>query len=110
MKRNISDLMDHYRGELPELQSHTPLSSQRIKELTMGKITKKEKKSKRIVFRVLVAAAIIASLSITVLAAEDVFDVGSWFRDILNLQLQADKSIGDALGVEVQDSVSDGQL
>ena len=110
MKRNISDLMDHYRGELPELQSHTPLSSQRIKELTMGKITKKEKKSKRIVFRVLVAVAIIASLSMTVLAAEDVFDVGSWFRDILNLQLQADKSIGDALGVEVQDSVSDGQL
>ena len=110
MKRNISDLMDHYRGELPELQSHTPLSSQRIKELTMGKITKKEKKSKRIVFRVLVAAAIIASLSMTVLAAEDVFDVGSWFREVLNLQLKEDQSRGDTPGVTVQDSVSQGQL
>ena len=61
MKRNISDLMDHYRGELPELQMDTPLSSQRIKELTMGKITKSEKKGKRIVFRILVAAALIAT-------------------------------------------------
>ena len=110
MKRNISDLMDHYRGELPELQSHTPLSSQRIKELTMSKITKTEKKGKRIVFRTLVAAAIIASLTMTALAAEDVFDVGSWFRDILNLQLLKDQSKGDTLGVQVQDAVSEEQL
>lgn len=76
----------------------------------MGKITKKEKKSKRIVFRILVAAAILASLSMTVLATEDVFDVGAWFREVLNLQLKEDQSREDALGVTVQDSVSQGQL
>ena len=108
MKRNISDLMDHYRGELPELQSHTPLSSQRIKELTMGKITKKEKKGKRIVFRILVAAAIIASLSMTALAAEDVVDVGAWFREVLNLQLREDIRLRPM--DSIQDSVSEEQL
>lgn len=108
MKRKISDLMDQYRGELPELQSHTPLSSQRIKELTMSKITKKEKKGKRIVFRILVAAAMIASLSMTALAAEDVFDVGVWFRDILNLQLREDARLRPM--ESTQETVSDGQL
>ena len=108
MKRNISDLMDHYRGDLPELQSHTPLSSQRIKELTMGKITKKEKKSKRIVFRILVAAAIIASLSMTALAAEDVVDVGAWFREILNLQLREDTRLRPM--DSIQETVGDSQL
>lgn len=76
----------------------------------MGKITKKEKKSKRIVFRILVAAAILASLSMTVLAAEDVFDVGSWFREVLNLQLQEDQIRGGEQGITVQDSVSEEQL
>ena len=110
MKRNISDLMDHYRGELPELQSHTPLSSQRIKELTMSKITKKKKKGKRIAFRILVAAAIIASLSMTALAAEDLFESGSWFRNILQLQLEKDQIRGEEQGISVDTTISEGQI
>lgn len=74
----------------------------------MSKITKKEKKGKRIVFRILVAAAMIASLSMTALAAEDVFDVGVWFRDILNLQLREDARLRPM--ESTQETVSDGQL
>ena len=111
MKRNISDLMDHYRGELPELQTDTPLSSQRIKELTMGKITKSEKKGKRIVFRILVAAALIATLTMTAFASEDWFDAGSWFREILNLQLEKDQEIAGEIGVAISEGqVSEGTI
>ena len=110
MKRKISDLMDHYRGAPLEELNSTPLSSQRIKELTMSKIEKKEKKGKRIAFRILVAVAIIATLTMTVFAAEETFDVGSWFRDVLNLQLEKDQTKGNAQGITVQDTVSDGQL
>lgn len=111
MKRNISDLMDHYRGELPELQTDTPLSSQRIKELTMGKITKSEKKGKRIVFRILVAAALIATLTMTAFASEDWFDAGSWFREVLNLQLNKDQQNAGGNGPAVSEGqVSEGTL
>ena len=111
MKRNISDLMDHYRGELPELQTDTPLSSQRIKELTMGKITKSEKKGERIVFRILVAAALIATLTMTAFASEDWFDAGSWFREILNLQLEKDQEIAGEIGVAISEGqVSEGTI
>ena len=111
MKRNISDLMDHYRGELPELQMDTPLSSQRIKELTMGKITKSEKKGKRIVFRILVAAALIATLTMTAFASEDWFDAGSWFREVLNLQMEKDQEIAGEIGVAISEGqVSEGTI
>ena len=111
MKRKISDLMDHYRGELPELQMDTPLSSQRIKELTMGKITKCEKKGKRIVFRILVAAAMIATLTITAFASEEWFDAGSWFREVLNLQLEEDQINAEGTGISVSEGeVSSGTL
>ena len=41
MKRRISDILDHYSDSSVELNNSTPLSSDRIKELTMSKITKK---------------------------------------------------------------------
>lgn len=107
-ERRISDMLDQYRGDLPELNLDTPLSSRRIKELTMSRITKHEKKGKRIVFRLLVAAAIIASLSITVLAAEDVFDVSGWFREVLNLQLREDTRLRPM--DSIQETVGDSQL
>ena len=108
MKRKISDMMDTYRRQPLETLNDTPLSSQRIKELTMKRIAKKEKKGRRIAFRLLVAAAIIATLTMTVFASEELFDSGSWFREVLNLQLreetqrQPDESI--------QETVSDGQI
>ena len=109
-KRRISDMLDQYRGELPELNLDTPLSSSRIKELTMSKITKHEKKGMRIAFRLLVAAAIIAALTMTAFAAEELFDSGSWFREVLNLQLQEDKERTEDTDIIISDNVSQGQL
>lgn len=108
MKRKISDMMDAYQGQPLETLNSTPLSSKRIKELTMSKIEKKEKKGKRIVFRILAAAAIIATLTMTAFASEEIFDSGSWFRDVLNLQLQKDQDRADEYPVST--TVSDGQL
>ena len=42
MKRNISDLLDCYLEEDLEPNGVQPLSSRRIKEMTMKKIEKKE--------------------------------------------------------------------
>ena len=88
MKRRISDMLDNYQDDSVELNNGTPLSSQRIKELTMQRIEKKEKKGRRILPRIFVAAAIIATLTMTAVAAEEVFGAGDWFREILNSELR----------------------
>lgn len=49
----------------------------------MSKVNKPHK-GRRLGFRILIAAAIIASLSITAYAAEAVFGVSDWFQDIIN--------------------------
>lgn len=67
MKLRISDLLDDISAPNMELDQAAPLSSSRIKELTMSRI--QNKNHKRIAFRVLVAAAIILALSVSVFAA-----------------------------------------
>ena len=68
MKRNISDLLDGYVEEGVELYDDTPLSASRIKELTMGKWKQRQKepmvraRTRRPLFRILLAAAVIVSL------------------------------------------------
>ena len=83
MKRNISDLMEHIHAVDVEPESNTPLSSQRIKELTMRKT--EQKKPNRTAFRIFLAAAIIAALGISAFAAETIFHAGdvikNFFRD-----------------------------
>lgn len=78
MKRRISDLLEGIREDTVELNTQTPLSSNRIKELTMSKINseKKTHNTKRIAFRILVAAAAISLLTVTAFAAENVFGAG----------------------------------
>lgn len=113
MKRRISDLMDEYREDSLEIKNSTPLSSERIKELTMSKINhKKEKKSKRILFRVLVAAATLSALTLTAAAAEEIFGAGDWFRNVLSIELQEskDRAERDGLDVTYQETVSEGQV
>lgn len=112
MKRRISDIMDGFRDGTVELESSTPLSSERIKELTMSKITKKEKSGKRIVFRVLVAAAVISLMTVTAFAAEAVFGSGDLFRSIFNDQLKKDKETvqQDNGDITVRETVSQGQI
>ena len=110
MKRRISDLLDGYHDQSVELKNSTPLSSERIKELTMQKINKPEKKGKRMGFRLLVAAALIAALTMTAMAAEEIFGAGDWFREILNIQLEKDANKAEQTGTNVQEAISEGQI
>ena len=80
MKKRISDLMNYIQDADVELDQDTPLSSQRIKELTMNKITNKRRTHRRTGFRVLVAVAAIAALTVTVFAAGN---IAGWFEDFL---------------------------
>jgi hypothetical protein len=64
-----------------ELNGNTPLSSQRIKELTMKQV-KKTHKVRRFGTRLLIAAAIISMLTVTAFAAEAIFNVGEIIRDL----------------------------
>ena len=81
MKRKISEMLDSCGDSVMDLACDAPLSPERIKELTMNKITnKKERKSRRGAFRVLVAVAIIASLTATVFAAGS---ITGWFEEFL---------------------------
>lgn len=112
MKRRISDLLDGIRADGVELKTKTPLSSQRIKELTMSKITKNEKKGNRAVFRILAVAAAISLMTVTAFAAEKVFGVGDLFRNIFNDQLEKDRQMVQEydLDVTVQETISQGQI
>jgi len=109
MKRRISDLLDHYSDDTIAMKNSTPLSSDRIKELTMQKIDKKEKKGRRILPRIFVAAAIIATLTMTAFAAEEVFGAGDWFREILNLELQ-ERAEDMPEDREIQETISEEQI
>ncbi len=110
MKRRISDMLDGYQVQSVDFNNGTPLSPERIKELTMQKINHNEKKGKRTSFRFLVVAAVIAALTMTVVAAEEIFGAGDWFREILNIQLEKDAGRAEQIGENVQETISDGQI
>ena len=110
MKRRISDILDGYEDQSMQLQNYTPLSQKRIKELTMSKIEYKERKNKRIGFRLLAAVAVIATLGVTAVATEAVFGAGDWFRQILNLQLEEDERRTEGMDVTIQEAISQGQI
>lgn len=69
MRKRISDLLDACQDDSVELSGNTPLSSARIKELTMNKITPKKKHLYRLPARLLAAAAIVAALTASAFAA-----------------------------------------
>ena len=97
MKRNISDMLDHMTVEAMDLDRSTPLSSQRIKELTMMKINHKEKKSRRMGVKLLALAAAISMLGVTAFAAEEIFGAGDFFRNILGIRLQESRDRAAAM-------------
>ena len=70
MNKRISDLLDTYRDDSIEVSGETPFSSARIKELTMKKI-KEEKRPglRRLPVRIAAAAAVVAVLTVSALAA-----------------------------------------
>jgi len=106
MKRRISDLMDGFPVEGYELPNSTPLSSQRIKELTMRKINQTPKR--RILPRILVIAAVVAALSTTAFAAEVLFNASDFFGEILNARLSEGKN-GEN-DTSTRETLSEGQI
>lgn len=79
MNRKLSDLLDQYPADALELEMNTPLSSKRIKELTMEKV-KKAPTKRRIGFKLLLVAAVIAALTMTVFAAEELMTYDNWLE------------------------------
>ncbi|MBQ2855313.1 MAG: DUF4179 domain-containing protein [Oscillospiraceae bacterium] len=112
MKRRISDMLDGFPAEAVELQETAPLSSQRIKELTMRKIEQKEKKSRRIGVKILALAAAISMLGVTAFAAEEIFGAGDFFRSILGIQLQESRDHAEKnnLDVTYAETISEEQI
>ena len=86
MKRNISDILDDYRDDSVQLQLNAPLSSQRIKELTMNKV-KKTHNVRRFGVRLLVVAAIVSALTMTAFAAERIFNAGDIIQNLFQKDL-----------------------
>ena len=76
MKKRISDLLDGYADGGVELSGDTPLSSARIKELTMSKISPNKKKMVRWPVRLLAAAAIAATLTVSAFAVVHIAGAG----------------------------------
>lgn len=112
MKRKISDMLDGFPAENLPLNQSTPLSSQRIKELTMSKITSNEKKRSRIGIRILALAAAISMLGVTAFAAEEIFGAGDFFRSILGSELQERREYAAENGLDVTyaETISEGQI
>lgn len=110
MKRNISDLMDGFPVNDVVPESGTPLSSQRIKELTMKKVNQAPKR--RIVSRFLLVAAIVAALTTTAFAADVVFNAGDVLRNILNAKLEENRDYVEEneLDATIRETISEGQV
>lgn len=76
MKKRISDLLDTYQDDSVELSGPTPLSSARIKELTMNRIAPKKNTLRRLPLRLLAAAAVIAALTASAMAVNYAIGAG----------------------------------
>ena len=77
MNKRISDLLDGYEDGSVELSGETPLSSARIKELTMKRAKGiKRNPWHRAPLRVLAAAAAAAALTMTAFAAARILGAG----------------------------------
>ena len=81
MRKRISDLLDACQDDSVELSGNTPLSSARIKEMTMNKITPKKKHLYRLPARLLAAAAIAAALTASAFAAVYIAGAGELMQD-----------------------------
>lgn len=94
-------MLDHIHDAEYELNQETPLSSQRIKELTMNKIDN-ERKPRRTLYRILVAAAVITALTATVFAAGN---MAGWFRQYFTNQSEAPLTSGQIQFIEENEQV-----
>lgn len=102
--------MDGFPVDDIRLEDSTPLSSQRIKELTMKKINHTPKR--RILPRILLVAAVIAALTTTAFAADVIFNAGDVLRDVLNAKLVENQDYAEEneLDIAIRETISEGQI
>ena len=85
MNKRISDLLDHYTDDSVDLADGSPLSSARIKELTMKKLAERKKsRLRRLPVRIAAAAAVIAALTVSALAAARILGAGDLMQGLFN--------------------------
>lgn len=112
MKRNISDLLDCYLEEELEPNSTTHLSSRRIKEMTMKKISKKENDTnlRRLPSRIIIGVAAAAMLTVSAFAAGDALGAGELLRSYFTKGgeelTQGQVQTMDAIGTAFEGGVS----
>lgn len=112
MKKRISDLLDGYADGGVEFSGDTPLSSARIKELTMSKITPNKKKMIRWPVRLLAAAAIVAVLTASAFAVVHIAGAGELMQSFFTRgdaplttgQIEGLDQIGKTFGEGVTDN------
>ena len=83
MKHNISDLLDDMYVDDIEMKALAPLSPRRIKNNTMNTIQKKKGRGSPWLRRIAVAAAVIVLMTVTVFAADTVFNDGAMLNKLL---------------------------
>lgn len=86
MKKRISDLLDDCYPENIEISETSPLSTQRIKKITMDRIPREKPVVKRRPLRFFLIAALIAVLVTTAVAVDDPILAGSWFMRFFSKQ------------------------
>jgi hypothetical protein len=103
MKRNISDLLDSVPVDDVDLSEKTPLSARRIKAKTLSQIGKKNPTTIRWLPRVALIAAVIMLMTVSVFAADGIFNDGAIFdyffgEDISESQIALMDDLGKAFG------------
>ena len=109
MKRNISDLLNEISVDEKEIKVKNPLSAHRIRQRTMNSIGQGRTKPVRWLPRVAVAAAVIMSLTISVFAADVVWNDGALFSAFFGRGPSADEmelmeDVGRTLGESVTEN------
>lgn len=97
MEFNITDLLDDLNEVNLDIRPNTGASANRIKELTMKKIQKENAAKRRgtsVLFKVALAAAILASLAIPVMAATG-FHFTDWLEGLFTVGADYDSDLSD---------------
>ena len=84
MKKKITELMEAYEAEDRFSFMDTPLSPERIKEVTMKKLSADTMRRTHSVTRIVLIAALIAVFSVSAIAATVITGAGDYFKDFFS--------------------------
>ncbi len=107
MKRNISELLDDLPAEDMELTNTSLLSARRIKKRTMEKVVAPRSSGLRWLWRAAAVAAVIVALSVSVFAADVVWNDSALFSAFFGGAPSSDEmSLMDDIGRRIGESVT----